>query len=206
MNSSSLNTIVRVLLTVIAIILCLFQLKILWHYVFELQNWQNIGSFLFYLMIVYFFIFRFPAKTESTSFKHWFFALSGTFMPLFMQVDPLHAPSPELQPFGIAFTAVGIVFSLFALLNLGRGFGVIAAVRKIQTNGPYRWVRHPLYLGEIIWFIGNLLMSTNVNYPEVYGMNLLVLATFVGAQSMRILEEEALLTQHENYQLYKESV
>jgi protein-S-isoprenylcysteine O-methyltransferase Ste14 len=47
-------------------------------------------------------------------------------------------------------TAAGIV----TLMRLGRSFSMMAEARRLVTSGPYRFVRHPLYLAEELAIIG----------------------------------------------------
>jgi protein-S-isoprenylcysteine O-methyltransferase Ste14 len=42
---------------------------------------------------------------------------------------------------------------------LGRCFGILPDVRGLVTRGPYRLVRHPLYLGELTAVLGVVLGS-----------------------------------------------
>lgn len=48
----------------------------------------------------------------------------------------------------------GLVFAIAAVAFLGRCFGVLPDVRGLVTRGPYRIVRHPLYLGELVASLG----------------------------------------------------
>lgn len=43
----------------------------------------------------------------------------------------------------------GLAFSMVSLAVLGRCFGILPDVRGLVVRGPYRLVRHPLYLGEL---------------------------------------------------------
>ena len=48
----------------------------------------------------------------------------------------------------------GLAFSLASVAVLGRCFGILPDVRGLVVRGPYRLVRHPLYLGELTAALG----------------------------------------------------
>jgi protein-S-isoprenylcysteine O-methyltransferase Ste14 len=52
--------------------------------------------------------------------------------------------------------------SFASLATLGRRFGVRPALRGLVTKGPYRLVRHPMYLAYVIADIGYNLEEWNV--------------------------------------------
>jgi protein-S-isoprenylcysteine O-methyltransferase Ste14 len=60
------------------------------------------------------------------------------------------------------FGALGIAFSTWGIISLGRSFGIFVAVRTVVLRGPYRFVRHPMYCGYIIGSLGLLLADANV--------------------------------------------
>jgi len=45
---------------------------------------------------------------------------------------------------------VGAIVAFVAIESLGPSFGFFPRVRPVVTNGPYRLVRHPAYLGELV--------------------------------------------------------
>jgi protein-S-isoprenylcysteine O-methyltransferase Ste14 len=53
----------------------------------------------------------------------------------------------------------GLLFALASVAVLGRCFGVLPDVRGLVTRGPYRLVRHPLYLGELTASLGMVVGS-----------------------------------------------
>jgi len=87
-----------------------------------------------------------------------------------------------------ALTMAGLALSLWSLLHLRRSFSVFVEVREIVATGPYRHVRHPLYLGEITLAAGLLLCR-----PTAFGV--LLVATLVRLQLLRADMEEARLAE-----------
>ncbi len=62
---------------------------------------------------------------------------------------------------GLVIVALAACLSLASLLSLGRRFGVFPALRGLVTRGPYRLVRHPMYLAYVISDIGYNLQEWN---------------------------------------------
>ena len=88
------------------------------------------------------------------------------------------------------------VWLLVAALFLGRCFGILPEARGLVTAGPYRLVRHPVYLGEIGACSGLAIAAAS---PA----NMLVLAALVAGQAVRMrLEERALTDAFPQYASY----
>jgi protein-S-isoprenylcysteine O-methyltransferase Ste14 len=110
------------------------------------------------------------------------------------------------SPGDVAWPAVGLALVTFAaglslvtLLTLGRLFGVRPAVRGLATSGPYRFVRHPMYLSYILADIG-------YNLEEWNFITLLLVLVGWAALVYRIYAEERVLSQHSGWQSYAASV
>lgn len=73
---------------------------------------------------------------------------------------------------------------LWSLATLGKRFGIAPADRGITSRGPYRFVRHPMYLGEL-GFRAALLFSSNNLGVDVF---LFIVLTII--QCWRIFREE----------------
>ena len=93
-----------------------------------------------------------------------------------------------LMTFGLAITVA-------AKFCLARSFGVVPANRGVKDNGPYRLVRHPMYLGYILNQVGFLCACFSLFNLSVYLVAWLMVV-------LRILEEEKLLGLDEQYQTY----
>lgn len=108
---------------------------------------------------------------------------------------------PQLPPqplFGLSLMAVGEAIALVGMLSLGRSFSIFSEVRELVTSGLYRFVRHPLYLGEILAVWGYL-----IAWPAPWGMAAALL--FTALQSWRAqIEEARLLEHHPAYAAYRE--
>ena len=62
---------------------------------------------------------------------------------------------------GLALVTLAAGLSFLSLLTIRRRFGVRPALRGLVTSGPYRFVRHPMYLSYVIGDIGYNLEEWN---------------------------------------------
>jgi protein-S-isoprenylcysteine O-methyltransferase Ste14 len=109
---------------------------------------------------------------------------------------PTHAVPTPLLVAGEALAAVGVVWLLASVLALGRCFGILPEARGLVTRGPYRIVRHPVYLGEI-----GICAGLVIGAPTAW--NLTCGALLLGAQLVRMrLEERALEHEFPAYAAY----
>jgi len=72
---------------------------------------------------------------------------------------------PEsLRWLGVALGVLGDLLAYWVFTNLGNNVTRTVVTRKsaqLVTSGPYRWVRHPLYLMGLIGYIGFALLAEN---------------------------------------------
>jgi len=124
-------------------------------------------------------------------------AWCGTILPLLLRPTTL-APMP-IVILGNALQLIGGLLVLAATLRLGRSFGIVAANRGIQTGGLYRIVRHPIYAAYVLAFGGFMLAHPSLN-------NVVILASWLIVQVLRVRAEERLLMQDEAYTIYAAQV
>jgi protein-S-isoprenylcysteine O-methyltransferase Ste14 len=111
----------------------------------------------------------------------------------------LWRPGFEAQPlFGLSLMAAGEAFAVIGMLSLGRSFSIFSEVRELVTSGLYRFVRHPLYLGEMVAVWGYV-----IAWPAPWAIAAAVI--FTGLQSWRARVEEGRLARyHPDYAAYRE--
>jgi protein-S-isoprenylcysteine O-methyltransferase Ste14 len=57
---------------------------------------------------------------------------------------------PFLLKVVFCWMALAEGFTAWSIWSLRRSFSITVEARALVTHGPYRWVRHPVYLGEIL--------------------------------------------------------
>src|ERR1051326_6460885 len=58
---------------------------------------------------------------------------------------------------GLFLVISGLIFRIYAICTLGKWFTSVVRVQEGQeviSHGPYKWIRHPSYLGSFIMAIG----------------------------------------------------
>jgi protein-S-isoprenylcysteine O-methyltransferase Ste14 len=146
-------------------------------------------------LTVLFILFRKPGGIATDGFA-WTVALVGTLAPLLAAPGGFQAISGAAA--GLLMT-LGLLFSLAAKVFLNRSFGIVAANRGVKRAGPYRLVRHPMYLGYALTHAGFLLSNLSV-------WNIAFYAAAWAAMIYRIREEEAFLSQDPAYRDYSAGV
>jgi len=97
---------------------------------------------------------------------------------------------PFVAWIGVLLGVVGLALRLLAVLTLRERYTrtlLVANEHTIERNGPYRWVRHPGYLGSLLCLNGIALASGNV-----VTLSASLVAT-AAAYSYRIKVEDAML-------------
>jgi protein-S-isoprenylcysteine O-methyltransferase Ste14 len=147
-------------------------------------------------VIVVLLVFRRPSTRISQSPWDWFAGIAGSFLVLLVRPEGLSV-APDAVGFSLQLG--GTVFQLYGKTVLGRSFGIVAANRGVVVGGPYRFVRHPIYLGYLVTHVGFLLSNWSLRNLAVYA------ATYI-FQVARIFAEERLLLVDGRYREYFQTV
>lgn len=147
-------------------------------------------------LVVVFMLTRRMAKDVSTKPLDWLVALLGTAAPMLVRPGG-HPLTPPI--FGMGLMLVGVLFTIWGKLVLRRGFGLAAANRGVVRTGAYRFVRHPIYAGYIVIYIGFFVLNPTPWNTAVY----LSVATLL---VLRILAEERVLVRDPAYAAFMAEV
>lgn len=105
---------------------------------------------------------------------------------------------------GVALTAAGLLFTVWARVHLGRNWSGTVTIKEeheLVDDGPYRIVRHPIYTGLLVAFIGCALARDN------WGGVLAFLIVFMALWRKLKLEERWMVeTFGDTYIHYRERV
>jgi protein-S-isoprenylcysteine O-methyltransferase Ste14 len=80
--------------------------------------------------------------------------------------------------------AISGALTCFVVVRLGRSFSTMPEARQLVTGGPYRFVRHPLYVAEELAIIGVYLQNRSL-----IALCLLVVQFWLQLQRMQCEEE-----------------
>jgi protein-S-isoprenylcysteine O-methyltransferase Ste14 len=147
---------------------------------------QTAGAVFAGLQVVFLIIRKLPVAKYGTWWPRVIAAVGGN-SPLLFLLLPAAAPRPGVNLLSSLLVIAGTLGSILALSRLGRSFSVTPQARALVVSGPYRIVRHPLFLAELIIILGVMLQ-----YRQPWAF--LVLAASAGAMIPRMHFEELILS------------
>lgn len=104
---------------------------------------------------------------------------------------PIVPAAAWVRGLGVPITAAGIAFAVWARAYLGGNWSSSVTVKvdhQLVRNGPYRWVRHPIYSGLILGMLGTALAR-----GQVRGL-VAVALLYAGFKIKSKIEEQAMIS------------
>jgi protein-S-isoprenylcysteine O-methyltransferase Ste14 len=99
--------------------------------------------------------------------------------------------TPEVRWTGVAIMIVGLAIAVWARVHLGSNWSGVVTLKEgheLIRTGPYRNIRHPIYTGILIGFLGNAIVNGQVR-------GLIAVAIIWASFFIKARREEAFLAQ-----------
>jgi protein-S-isoprenylcysteine O-methyltransferase Ste14 len=140
----------------------------------------------FYVLVIWCYLRRGPARATTRSVTARAAAVVATWIPF--AIPLLHGSPPGAVRQGVSdvLLLAGLAWAVWSLRSLGRNLSVIPQARDVADAGPYRWIRHPLYAGEIVSSMGLTIAAHSLAAVAVW-------LGICALQVYRALREEQLL-------------
>jgi protein-S-isoprenylcysteine O-methyltransferase Ste14 len=156
------------------------------------------------LLIALFLSLRTKPREINDGNTMFFVCLFAANMPILMQLSGVTIAGPDInatiRQIGSAMSVAAIPFYLAAVINLGKNLSVLPEASSLQTNGIYRYSRHPLYVTYIYWY---LLQIAMLQSWTIVGLSVIQVAL----QVIRAKSEERILEKNfPEYTKYKREV
>jgi protein-S-isoprenylcysteine O-methyltransferase Ste14 len=145
-----------------------FSLKILW-----------LAETLLFVVLMAAFLLRSTPRERSRGVREVLVPVAAGLLPFALLCA---SPTPRVVAiFWWMTAATGL--TVWGIWTLRHAFSITVEARSLVTGGPYRFVRHPVYLGEI-------LAATGVTLLRFSLLNMTLLALFISLQLIRSSWEE----------------
>ena len=162
-------------------------------YANQLLWWLETGIF---LSLAVFYLLREPAKSLPKGLSETIVPLLGGIWPFFLLFTGRGAFGLKYQNELLLVMSLGTAIALWGYAYLNRAFTIMVEARLLKRGGPYGWVRHPVYTGQ-------LLTAFAVLAWRFSWLNVCLVVFFTAIQWWRAkLEERKLLSVFPDYEAY----
>ena len=145
---------------------------------------------LIFVIFILSYAIRVDPVDRSRGFKEIVIPLIGAVLPFALLFSP---PNPKIIVnraalyFVFYFMTIATALTVWGLWALRGSFSITVEARPPVMRGPYRWIRHPVYLGEMLTACAVTLWRFSIE-------NALIYAAFVVIQLSRTRWEERKLS------------
>jgi protein-S-isoprenylcysteine O-methyltransferase Ste14 len=169
--------------------------------------WMVLPTVVYDVVVSITYLIRRPALRTDSRWTARVAAYVGTFLvPAYVQLAANVTPG-SLSPTSLIMSkiatlvwAIGLAFVIWTIWQLRFAFSIVPQARMVQSTGPYRFVRHPIYLGYIIinsaYWMAHMHLALGI-----------VVVAWIGITLLRIyFEEDVLRETFPEYNAYEEKV
>jgi protein-S-isoprenylcysteine O-methyltransferase Ste14 len=182
-------------LNIVIVVLCALLIIASYQHFVTTRSIQSLGILAVNALFLGLYLARRPAVSETTSLPLWLLAVVTVALPLLVRPSQ----DPGFVWVGTSIQVAGTLMVVAGLLSLRRSFAVVPGNRGVRIGGMYRLVRHPIYISELIAFLGTVLVN-----PAA--MNWALWVAVCGMQYARALAEEQFLSTDPVYRQYRARV
>jgi protein-S-isoprenylcysteine O-methyltransferase Ste14 len=155
------------------------------------------ASFVLIFLLIYLLVIRRTAERRTYGIWPRLVAIGGTFLGVgILYLNPVRLSLP-LQITADLLIIAGAAGSLVAASWLGRSFALMPEARQLVTNGPYAFIRHPLYAAEMVGIAG-LMLQFKQPWAMILGGSVFALQYW-----RTVFEERVLQEVYPNYGVYR---
>jgi protein-S-isoprenylcysteine O-methyltransferase Ste14 len=154
---------------------------------------SQLATILFLSLVILMLVIRRPPLRKAKGVAPRLAGIVGCLLPVFLLALPRANLTPTMSIFSSAIVFLGTAGAILSVFWLGRSFSILPQARGLVVEGPYRLIRHPLYLAELCVVFGRI-WEFEQPWPFI------VLFAAIGAQISRMhFEEQVLLETFPSY-------
>lgn len=184
---SAIYRVIRIFMTLMLLGFLLHRLR--QYQLFAVKALWFAESALFIVLIIAY-LFRSSPVNRSSGVQEILIPLVGSALPFALLLTPPLPAVMEHKSLLLALLwgmAAATGLTVAGMWSLRRSFSITVEARQLVTSGPYRFVRHPVYCGEI-------LAAAAVTAIRFSFANIALLALFTAIQLYRTSLEEKKLS------------
>ena len=186
-SAQFLHWIIRIIIIAILFVFLIYRVSLYNSYLVK-PLW--IAETLIYVVFLISYAIRINPVERSRGSKEIIIPLIGGVLPFALLSSPpgLLTAGNWLMIYVIFYWMTGAtLLTVWGLWMLRSSFSITVEARALITNGPYRWIRHPIYLGEILTALAVTVWRFSIP-------NVAIFLLFVIIQLFRAKWEEAKLS------------
>lgn len=183
LSAKTLHLMIRGGIMMILLVFMIHRISSYGHYWFK-PLWA-VETFVFVVFLISYAIRKDPVS-RSRGVREILIPLIGGVLPFALLISPPHRliiGSEMYARIVFIWMTAATCLTVWGLWTLRRSFSVTVEARELVSGGPYRFVRHPVYLGE-------MLTAAAVAVLRFSLLNVVLLLLFVAIQLYRSRMEE----------------